>query len=218
VLRIGAEIARGLTAAHARGLVHRDVKPANILLEEGTGKVKITDFGLARAIDDASLTQSGTLAGTPEYMAPEQAGAGPVDHRADLFSLGSVLYAMCTGRPPFRAERLLAVLRRTREETPAPIGQVRPEVPGALIAIVEKLHRKDPKERYATAAEALEQLQATPETPLARPEIRAGGEGMARRRMRRALLAASVLLAAALSASELAGITGITSRAIPRAA
>src|SRR5205823_3462976 len=104
VLRIGLQTAAGLAAAHAQGLVHRDVKPANILLENGVARVKLTDFGLARAVDDASLTQSGVLAGTPQYMAPEQAHGEPADHRADLFSLGSVLYAMCTGRPPFRAD------------------------------------------------------------------------------------------------------------------
>src|SRR5438128_3116664 len=103
VLRIGMQIASGLAAAHKQGLVHRDVKPANILLENGVERVKITDFGLARAADDAILTQSGVVAGTPAYMAPEQAAGEQVDHRADLFSLGSVLYALCTGRPPFRA-------------------------------------------------------------------------------------------------------------------
>ena len=106
----------GLAAAHAQGLVHRDIKPANILLENGVERVKITDFGLARAVDDASLTQSGVVAGTPQYMSPEQASGEAVDHRADLFSLGSVLYAMCTGqlavprqddhgRPPTRLRR-----------------------------------------------------------------------------------------------------------------
>ena len=103
ILRIGMQTAAGLAAAHAQGLVHRDIKPANILLENGIERVKITDFGLARAADDASLTQSGVVAGTPQYMSPEQARGEAVDHRTDLFSLGSVLYAMCTGRPPFRA-------------------------------------------------------------------------------------------------------------------
>ncbi|MGH2031976.1 protein kinase domain-containing protein, partial [Acinetobacter baumannii] len=78
-------------------LVHRDVKPANILMEEGVERVKLTDFGLARAVDDASVTQSGVVTGTPEYMSPEQARGEPTDHRSDLFSLGGVLYAMCTG-------------------------------------------------------------------------------------------------------------------------
>ncbi len=110
----------------AQGLIHRDIKPANILLENGVPRVKITDFGLARAVDDASLTQSGVVAGTPQYMAPEQARGEPVDHRADLFSLGSVLYAMCTGQPPFRAGGTLAVLRQVAEETPARHSRAEP--------------------------------------------------------------------------------------------
>ena len=94
VLRIGLQAAQGLAAAHAQGLVHRDVKPANILLEHGLERVLLTDFGLARAIDDASLTYSGVIAGTPQFMSPEQARGEAVDHRTDLFSLGSVLYTM----------------------------------------------------------------------------------------------------------------------------
>ncbi len=115
--RIGAQIARGLAAAHAKGVIHRDIKPANILLEGTLGRVKITDFGLARAADDANLTQSGYVAGTPMFMAPEQADGQTTDHRADLFSLGSVLYMMCTGRPPFarsRRWRCSAASPRTR--------------------------------------------------------------------------------------------------------
>src|SRR5262249_38595177 len=85
ILRIGLQTAAGLAAAHKQGLVHRDIKPANILLENGIERVKITDFGLARAVDDASLTQSGVVTGTPQYMSPEQADGQPVDHRTDLF-------------------------------------------------------------------------------------------------------------------------------------
>src|SRR5262249_4391644 len=118
ILRIGLQVAAGLAAAHAQGLIHRDIKPANILLENSIERVKITDFGLARAADDASLTRSGVIAGTPAYMSPEQAEGEKVDHRSDLFSFGSVLYALCTGRPPFRAETAMAVLRRVCDDVP----------------------------------------------------------------------------------------------------
>jgi WD40 repeat protein len=158
VLRIGLQIAHGLAAAHAQGLVHRDVKPGNILLENGVQRVKITDFGLARAVDDASLTQSGVIAGTPQYMSPEQARGEAVDHRSDLFSLGSVLYALCTGRPPFRASGTMAVLRRVCEETPRPIREINPDVPEWLAAIVGKLHAKDPANRFQSAAEVADLL------------------------------------------------------------
>jgi hypothetical protein len=158
VLGIGAQTAAGLAAAHARGLIHRDVKPANILLEHGLGRVKLTDFGLARAVDDASLTQSGVIPGTPMYMAPEQARGTALDHRADLFSLGSVLYTLCTGRPPFRAPTSHAVLLRVCEDTPHPIRDLNPEVPEWLVEIIETLHAKDPAARFQSAAEVSELL------------------------------------------------------------
>ncbi len=158
VLRIGMQAAAGLAAAHAQGLVHRDVKPSNILLEHGVERVKLTDFGLARAADDASVTQSGVLAGTPQYMAPEQANGDGVTFRSDLFSLGSVLYAMCAGRPPFRAETTMAVLRRICEQVPRPLREVNPQVPDWLAAIIARLHAKDPRARYSTAAEVAELL------------------------------------------------------------
>ena len=104
------QAAKGLAAAHAQGLIHRDVKPANILLENGVERVKLTDFGLARAADDLEITQTGMVAGTPRYMSPEQAAGQPIDHRSDLFSLGSVMYTMCTGRSPFRAESTMGML------------------------------------------------------------------------------------------------------------
>jgi len=158
ILRIGMQTASALAAAHTHGIVHRDIKPANILLEEGVQRVKITDFGLARAMDDASLTQSGFVAGSPLYMAPEQARGEALDHRADLFSLGSVLYTMCTGRPPFRAANTLAVLRRVSEDTPRPIRETNPEVPDWLTDIVARLMAKEPAERLQSAAEVEEVL------------------------------------------------------------
>jgi eukaryotic-like serine/threonine-protein kinase len=159
VLRIGMQTAQGLAAAHAQGLVHRDIKPANILLENGVERVKITDFGLARAVADASLTQSGLITGTPHYMSPEQARGDAVDHRADLFSLGSTLYATCTGHPPFRAETPLAVLRRVTDDTPRPIGETNADMPAWFDAILGRLMAKDPAARIQTAAEVAELLQ-----------------------------------------------------------
>src|SRR5207237_9059325 len=111
-IRVGFQAAAGLTAAHAAGLIHRDIKPANILLERGTEKVRLTDFGLARATEDLKLTRTGFVAGTPLYMAPEQARGDDIDHRADLFSLGSVLYEALAGMPAFGGKSPAAVLRR----------------------------------------------------------------------------------------------------------
>ena len=160
VLRIGAQIARGLAAAHEQGLIHRDIKPGNILLDSGSEpNIKITDFGLARAADDASLTRSGAVVGTPLYMAPEQANGGSLDHRADLFSLGSVLYTMASGRPPFRAPSPLAVLKRVTEDTPRPIRQIIPEVPQWLCDLIARLHAKDPAHRFQSAAEVAALLE-----------------------------------------------------------
>lgn len=158
-LRLGQQIAAGLAAAHSQGLIHRDIKPANILLEEGPEwKVKITDFGLARTADDASVTQSGTIAGTPMYMSPEQAHSGDIDHRSDLFSLGSVLYQMVSGRPPFRASSTLAVLKRVADDMPRPIQEIIPEVPDWLVAIITKLHAKNPDARFQSAQEVADLL------------------------------------------------------------
>jgi len=158
VLRIGMQTAAGLAAAHVQGLVHRDVKPANILLENGVERVRLTDFGLARAVADAGMTQSGVVAGTPHYMAPEQSRGELTDHRADLFSLGSTLYASCAGHPPFRAETPLAVLRRVSDDEPRPLREIAPEVPAWLEAIIARLMAKDPARRFQTAAEVAELL------------------------------------------------------------
>jgi len=158
LLRVAIQIADGLAAAHARGLVHRDIKPANILLEAGTERVSITDFGLARTVDDATLTHSGVIAGTPQYMSPEQASGEVVDARSDLFSLGSLIYTMATGRPPFRAESPMAVMRRITDETARPVSQVRSDVPRWFDKLVAKLHAKDPSLRYETAGQLAENL------------------------------------------------------------
>ena len=158
VVRIGRQIAEGLAAAHATDLIHRDIKPGNVLLEGGAQRVKITDFGLARAADDASISQSGIIAGTPMYMAPEQAMGHKLDQRADLFSLGSVLYVMASGRPPFRANSTVAVLKRVADDTPRPIREIIPETPQWLCDIIAKLHAKNPDERFQSAREVADVL------------------------------------------------------------
>ena len=158
-LRIGQQVAEGLAAAHAQGLVHRDIKPGNILLERNVERVLITDFGLARAADDASLTRSGVIAGTPQYMSPEQARGDQVDHRTDLFSLGTVLYTMLAGHSPFRAESAMGVLRRVCDETPRSLREINPHVPEWLEAIVTKLHAKQATNRFESATEVSTLLQ-----------------------------------------------------------
>lgn len=153
VLRIGMHAAKGLAAAHAQGLIHRDVKPSNILLDEGVDRALLTDFGLARATDDASLTRSGFHPGTPHYMSPEQVRGEAIDARSDLFGLGCVIYAMCTGHPPFRSETSYAVLRRITDDTPRSIQEINPNIPQWFDRIVMKLLAKSREDRYASADE-----------------------------------------------------------------
>ena len=160
IIRIGLQTASGLAAAHAQGLIHRDIKPANLLLENGLARVRITDFGLARMADDVQLTQQGVVAGTPEYMAPEQARGEPVDPRADLFSLGSVLYAACTGGPPFCGASAVAVLRQVSDREPVPIQRLNPAIPDWLEMLIARLMAKNPAERFQSAAEVVAILGA----------------------------------------------------------
>jgi serine/threonine protein kinase len=219
VLRIGIQAASGLAAAHKQGLVHRDVKPANILLENGVQRVKLTDFGLARAADDASLTESGFIAGTPLYMAPEQAAGKPLDARADLFSLGSVLYELCTGRPAFRAPSTVAVLNRVRNDAPRPIREVNPDVPEPLCRLIEQLQAKKPADRPASAQEVAE-LLAGMLAQLSEPRTQRNGVSdslaysapLRAQPGRRNLLwagAAAVLLVVGLGLSEATGVTDV---------
>lgn len=158
ILRIGVQAASGLAAAHRQGLIHRDVKPANILLENQVERAILTDFGLARTIDDASLTQTGILAGTPHYMSPEQASGELIDFRSDLFSLGAVLYFMATGHPPFRANGAMAVLHRLCHEKHRPVWQTNKNIPDELSDVVDRLLEKKPGRRLATADEVQQEL------------------------------------------------------------
>ncbi|MCA9193388.1 MAG: serine/threonine protein kinase [Planctomycetales bacterium] len=153
ILRVAMQTARGLAAAHAQGLVHRDVKPSNILFDGSVERAHLTDFGLARAVDDASVTRTGLLAGTPQYMSPEQVRGERVDARSDLFSLGATLYAMCTGRSPFRGDSTYSVLHRLTHDQPRPIQEINPEIPGWLCAVIDKLLSKAPDQRFQSAEE-----------------------------------------------------------------
>jgi serine/threonine protein kinase len=171
VLRIGRETAEGLAAAHARGLIHRDIKPGNIFLEGPRGRVKILDFGLARAaVDDAHITQSGVILGTPAFMAPEQARGEPVDARCDLFSLGCVLYRMCTGAAPFNASDAISTLVAVTVDEPRPPGQLA-AVPPELSEFIMRLLAKKREDRPASAAGVAETLGRMEAAVTARPAV-----------------------------------------------
>jgi serine/threonine protein kinase len=148
VARIGKETAQGLAAAHARGLVHRDIKPSNLWLEAPTGRVKILDFGLARLNAEAHpVSQVGLIVGTPAFMAPEQARGEAVDYRADLFSLGCVLYWLCTGQLPFKGTDILSTLTALATKHPKPPQTMALDVSPALSDLIMELLRKDPGRR-----------------------------------------------------------------------
>jgi hypothetical protein len=187
ILRIGKEIARGLGAAHDRGLIHRDIKPGNIWLEAPAGRVKVLDFGLVRAVnEDLHLTKTGLIVGTPAYMAPEQASGDEIDHRADLFSLGCLLYRLSAGELPFCGTSTIALLKALALRDPRPLRDLNPNIPVPLADLVSRLLAKKPEHRPATAhavAEVLEtierQLAATsPAAPAAtiRLDLSAGGD------------------------------------------
>ena len=170
VLRVARETAIGLAAAHGLGLVHRDIKPANLWLEAPNGRVKLLDFGLARATDDdVHLTNSGAVLGTPAYMSPEQGRGLKVDHRSDLFSLGVMLYRLCTGKMPFKGSTTMAVLTSLGMDTPTPPRQLNPQLPEALEAIVTKLLAKNPAERFQTATEVVAALRDIERAPTGGP-------------------------------------------------
>jgi serine/threonine protein kinase len=213
ILRIGMQAASGLAAAHAQGLVHRDVKPSNILLEESVERAVLTDFGLARTMDDASLTHTGVLAGTPHYMSPEQATGAAIDHRSDLFSLGSVLYFMATGHPPFRADGALAVLHRICREPHRPVWQTNNEIPDELSGLIDRLLEKKPSRRPASATEVSAQLAAQ----LSRiqqfgPSRRRLGGWRGRRARRRVIGLATLALLAVLAIGVVYRIAGTSIR------
>jgi tRNA A-37 threonylcarbamoyl transferase component Bud32 len=164
VVRLGRQIALGLAAAHERGLVHRDVKPGNIWIEPDGGRAKLLDFGLARelvpgrAAEDEPLTELGTIIGTPAYLAPEQARGQAVDGRADLFSLGCVLYRMTTGRQPFAGDDPVSLIVSIATDTPPAPASLNPSLPRPLSELIMQLLEKNPKKRPASAVEVARRL------------------------------------------------------------
>ncbi len=183
IARLVAQIADGLDSAHQAGLIHRDVKPNNILIERATGRAKITDFGLAREPGHSALTREGVVAGTPTYMSPEQArGDASLDHRTDIYGLGITLYESLTGRPPFTGPAL-AVLRRILEHDPIPPRRLDDAIPRDLETICLKAMAREPARRYQTARELAGDLGATwtaGRFPLARRRLgsrRSNGRG-----------------------------------------
>ena len=158
-LSIAHQIGRGLTVAHEHGLIHRDVKPANILLTDAHVPVaKLTDFGLARQASDLRLTVAGSIVGTPLYMSPEQIKDDTIDCRSDLFSLGIVYYEMITGQPPFGGSNHFFVMNAIVDEMPVSIGSSGKSIPGSLEEIIQRLLEKDPDQRYQSASEVVEAL------------------------------------------------------------
>jgi serine/threonine protein kinase/Tol biopolymer transport system component len=169
--RILDQVAGALDYAHSRGLIHRDVKPANILFT-ADGRAKVTDFGIARASDGTQLTRTGVVMGTPEYMAPEQAEGGSVDHRTDLYALGVVLYQMLTGRAPFQGTTPHATLHAVIYEAPPPPRQINPGLSPAVEAVLLKALAKEPAQRFQRGAEMVAAFRAAVAgTELRRPPV-----------------------------------------------
>lgn len=161
LLRIGVQIASGLGAAHSHGLIHRDIKPLNILLEDDIERVKIADFGLARAaLETSDLTSLGAVVGTPAYMSPEQVSRGEVDVRSDLFSLGCVLYAIAMGHSPFEGKDVLEIISKIGNLTPSPLCKIAPHIPLSVSQVVSKLLEKNPTHRYQSAKEVADALSS----------------------------------------------------------
>jgi serine/threonine-protein kinase len=155
---ISRQICRGLQAAHEQGIIHRDIKPQNVLID-AKGEVKLMDFGIARMTEASeAMTQAGLIVGTPHYMSPEQVQGKTLDPRSDVYSLGVLIYEMLAGRRPFEAPSLTGVLTAHITEAPKPLIELRPEVGEGVNAIVMRSLAKDPKARYADAGALLADL------------------------------------------------------------
>jgi len=166
-LAYAIEVARGLTVAHARNMVHRDIKPQNVLIDS-EGRAKLTDFGISRQLEQDGMTATGRVLGTTDYVAPEQAMGHPVDQRSDIYSLGVVLYEMLTGQVPFTADSQVGVaMKHVNEELPD-VQQYRPELSAAAAMVVERATAKDPAQRYQQVSELIDDLSTALEVEAAR--------------------------------------------------
>lgn len=150
VAKIGVEVCRALKHAHDSGVIHRDLKPANLLIDR-QNQIKLTDFGIAKLYGGTQITAAGGILGTADYMSPEQAEGKPVNARSDLYSLGSVMYALLTGQPPFAAKSLAEVIHNLRFEKPTPVRRLAPDTPEAFETIIHQLLEKEPSKRVASA-------------------------------------------------------------------
>ncbi len=172
IIEYARQIARGLAAAHANGIVHRDIKPANIWIEEGKDRIKILDFGLALASTPVDhLAGRGAVIGTPGYLSPEQARSEPLDDRSDLYSMGVVLYELCTGKLPIQAKTVPGQLISILAHRPMPINQINPEIPQPLCDLVHRMLRKEPRSRPSSAIALLAELDCAETECHAKSEV-----------------------------------------------
>lgn len=169
-VHIVEQVCRALDAAHAEGVIHRDLKPQNIMRDK-QGRIVVMDFGLARSLQGEGMTQTGALVGTMEYMSPEQATGGELDQRSDLFALGLIFYELLTGKVPYKADTALASLMKRTQERAVPPSQIDSSVPKVLSGIVSRCLERDPKARYHSALEILQQLEAWGMNPGISPSV-----------------------------------------------
>jgi eukaryotic-like serine/threonine-protein kinase len=172
VARIGSSVARALQAAHDQGLVHRDVKPGNVMITPA-GDVKVTDFGIARAVSDHTLTETGAVIGTAHYLSPEQVAGKAATPSSDVYSVGAVMYEMLAGQKPFTGETQIAVAMKRLTEDPPPIGSVRKDVPASVARVIDHALERDPTVRFSTADQmrlALDEAAGT-STPATMPNV-----------------------------------------------
>lgn len=199
VVRIVAEVASALAYAHKRGVIHRDIKPHNVLIESETGRTLVTDFGIARTAESSSLTASGMMVGTPAYLSPEQVTGGTIDHRADIYALGVMAYEMLTGQPPFTGPTPTAVLMKRLSTQPLSLAKVRPETPRALSDAIDGMLAQNPEERFQSATEVVRALGGATPTSGGHPTAEFVLKARKKRAQRNVLVGGGAVAAVALA-------------------